>query len=328
MRRTTNWFVDLFGFQESCDYEEVQNSFRVKQRVNRLTGRIENVLELASSKKGEMQKMTNSGSAFDSWSVGRFRTPSLGELRGRNVHVFNETDEDAYNKATSKKDNVQFPSPSLPKTRLKLMIVTGDITKIHGNYENCGCVIQVASQFNCLEMIPEHGVTAYASDRTQGPACCLCTQPAIVYRNYLMDWSQLFEHDNSSLPLEGDTVTENKEYGQRADHQLDNADDLRAFLEEQIGSNEPLFWTQNGYMIANRDQLNQMQLWYSQQMMEKQQGKDGKRGNSLLDKAKSLLKIGIHEDIEVTHCGEFGQKKIEPSIPTRNARQCPKKKIR
>ena len=50
--------------------------------------------------------------------------------------------------------------------------------------------IQVASQFNNLEMVnweivPEDGITDYETDKTQGPACCLCTGPAVVYRNYL-----------------------------------------------------------------------------------------------------------------------------------------------
>jgi len=113
-------------------------------------------------------------------------------------------------------------------------------------------------------------------------------------------------------------IEENKKkellYGQRVDHQLDNTDDLRLFLKEQIDSNNkmPLFKIQNGYTIANRDQLEPIQQWYNSQLQQ-QQEKDGSKieNNSLLDKAKSLLKIGIHEDIEVTHCGGFGKKKIK-----------------
>ena len=49
--------------------------------------------------------------------------------------------------------------------------------------------VEVASQFNCLEMVgpgtrPEDGVTIYAKDATQGPACALACPAATVFRNY------------------------------------------------------------------------------------------------------------------------------------------------
>ena len=45
----------------------------------------------------------------------------------------------------------------------------------------------MASQFNLLEMTgpeitPEDGVTRYAHDRTQGPACAIAAGAATVYR--------------------------------------------------------------------------------------------------------------------------------------------------
>ncbi len=50
-------------------------------------------------------------------------------------------------------------------------------------------VFQVASQFNCLEMVgpkvrPEDGISRYAADATQGPACALACPAATVFRNY------------------------------------------------------------------------------------------------------------------------------------------------
>jgi hypothetical protein len=52
-----------------------------------------------------------------------------------------------------------------------------------------GALFQVASQFNLLEMVspeitPEHGVTRYQHDRTQGPACAIAAGAATIYRNY------------------------------------------------------------------------------------------------------------------------------------------------
>ena len=50
-------------------------------------------------------------------------------------------------------------------------------------------VVQVASQFNCLEFMgpdvtPEDGITGYFRDRTQGPACSIACGAATAFRNY------------------------------------------------------------------------------------------------------------------------------------------------
>eukprot|EP01045_Picozoa_sp_COSAG04_P042458 COSAG04_NODE_13423_length_606_cov_210.532544_1_plen_48_part_10 len=48
-------------------------------------------------------------------------------------------------------------------------------------------MFQVASQFNCLEMVspgdqPEAGITRYALDHTQGPVCAMACPAGTVYR--------------------------------------------------------------------------------------------------------------------------------------------------
>jgi hypothetical protein len=55
--------------------------------------------------------------------------------------------------------------------------------------------IQVASQFNCLEMVnpsvtPEDGITIYQNDKTQGPMCAMCCPAGLAYRNYLYNEGQ------------------------------------------------------------------------------------------------------------------------------------------
>ena len=60
--------------------------------------------------------------------------------------------------------------------RLTLGVAEGDVRRMHIEPENAGAVFQVASQFNLLEMVgpevtPEDGVSGYAHDHTQGPAC-------------------------------------------------------------------------------------------------------------------------------------------------------------
>lgn len=70
-----------------------------------------------------------------------------------------------------------------------LDIVHSDVASLHADPTNAGAVFMVASQFNCLEFshfsqTPEQGVTIYANDRTQGPACSLCCGAGTVIRNY------------------------------------------------------------------------------------------------------------------------------------------------
>ena len=50
--------------------------------------------------------------------------------------------------------------------------ISGDVRSLHKDPANDGAVFQVASQFNCLEMVgpgttPDAGVTIYAKDATQ-----------------------------------------------------------------------------------------------------------------------------------------------------------------
>jgi hypothetical protein len=70
--------------------------------------------------------------------------------------------------------------------------IIGDVRALHRAPENNGSVFQVASQFNCLEMVgpgvhPRRGITIYANDPTQGPACALSCPAATVFRNYFVN---------------------------------------------------------------------------------------------------------------------------------------------
>jgi hypothetical protein len=71
----------------------------------------------------------------------------------------------------------------------RVEVVRGDVRQLHCQPEFNRALFQVASQFNLLEMTgpdvtPEHGVTRYAFDRTQGPACAIAAGAATIYRNY------------------------------------------------------------------------------------------------------------------------------------------------
>jgi hypothetical protein len=73
--------------------------------------------------------------------------------------------------------------------RLRLSNVSGDVRVLHRDPANRRSLFQVASQFNLLEMTsfsvtPEDGVTRYAYDPTQGPACAIAAGAGTIYRNY------------------------------------------------------------------------------------------------------------------------------------------------
>src|SRR6478609_7961183 len=75
--------------------------------------------------------------------------------------------------------------------RLKVSVLRGDVRKMHQAPEYASALFQAASQFNLLEMTsydvaPEHGVTRYQHDHTQGPACAIAAGAATIYRNYFV----------------------------------------------------------------------------------------------------------------------------------------------
>ncbi|MCU1696095.1 MAG: hypothetical protein JWR34_2158 [Mycobacterium sp.] len=97
------------------------------------------------------------------YGIGSLTVPTLAELRSR----------------------IEVPAGG----RSKVRCVTGDARAMHAEPELEGALFQVASQFNLLEMpgpsvTPEHGVTSYAGDPTQGPACAMAAGAATIYRNY------------------------------------------------------------------------------------------------------------------------------------------------
>jgi len=166
------------------------------------------------------------------------------------------------------KSGVELPG------RLKVSVVRGDIRKMHQSPENARALFQVASQFNLLEMTsyqvtPEHGVTGYQHDHTQGPACAIAAGAATIYRNYF-------------APLGG-------RQGQTKDRQFDGLADLGNALSNALGRPVNALWKmQNGYALCTSTGLDAIT------------GHLGKLDSEGLDQLRSKLCIGIHRDIEVT----------------------------
>ncbi|WP_434661510.1 hypothetical protein P5W99_00865 [Paraburkholderia sp. A3BS-1L] len=152
-------------------------------------------------------------------------------------------------------------------TRLALRTVSADAYDLHTWPEAHGALIQVASQFNLLEMpgydtTPEHGITAYEHDHTQGPACARACAPATVFRNYL-------------VPVDGHR-------GQTATRQINTLRDL----DRAIGI--PGIRMQNGYALLDAETVRAI----GQHI----QGLD----EAGRDELRRQLRIGLHSDTEVT----------------------------
>ena len=155
---------------------------------------------------------------------------------------------------------------------------------MHRSPENAGALFQVASQFNLLEMVspdvtPEHGVTRYQSDPTQGPACAIAAGAATIYRNYF-------------APFGGSE-------GQTARRQLDGLADLGDALSSAtklpVGD---LWMMQNGYALGTQTGLDAI----AQHL--------GTLTTDQIDVLRGKLRIGIHHDVEVTEAAGLDRPRV------------------
>jgi len=161
-----------------------------------------------------------------------------------------------------------------PSGRTTVRVVTGDVRRLHRLPEYTGALFQVASQFNLLEMIspevtPEHGVTRYQYDGTQGPACAIAAGAATIYRNYF-------------APV-GDSV------GQTSERQLDGLADLGAALGKALGKSVDALWTmRNGYALCTHAGLDAIARYLASLTPAQ------------TDMLRGVLRIGVHRNVEVT----------------------------
>ena len=202
---TDSWFKSLFGFTENTGYDK-NPSLEVHNYVTKNVSE-DNIISLHS-------KLTNR-----TFQVGKFSILSLDDLRKKTR---------CYIKTSTK------------SRALVHHIHVRDIFDEH--YKNPGSLFQVASQFNVLEMrspknIPELGITDYAIDDTQGPACSLACSAATLYRNYFITVRDI---DN------------NIHIGQSQHNQINNLDDVQKVL------NNEFFWMKNGYVFSNKNDLTKL----------------------------------------------------------------------
>ena len=185
-----------------------------------------------------------------SYRTGDFELVSLNDLRKR----------------------AKASAPALGK--LGVSVVRGDVRRLHGATAYAGALFQVASQFNALEMTgprvtPEDGVTGYAHDHTQGPACAIAAGAATIYRNYF-------------VPVGSGA-------GQTAKRQLDGLAPIGDALGKATGQAVDALWRmQNGYALCSRAGLAAISDHLASLDAD------------AIDALRGLLEIGLQWDAEVT----------------------------
>jgi hypothetical protein len=190
-----------------------------------------------------------------SWSIGSLELVSLQTLRER------------------ARSHAEAPG------QLRVRVLEGDARALHQQPALRGALFQVASQFNLLEMTfphvtPEHGVTGYQDDRTQGPACAIAAGAATLYRNY-------------RVPVDGGE-------GQTAERQLDGLADLGVALSQALALPVSALWTmRNGYALCSDSGLQAITTHLA--------GLSPGRRDAL----RARLRIGVHSDVEVTDSDTF-----------------------
>ena len=240
MSRLSSWFEELFGFAEPKfhRHREIQNSFEIVESRD-----FGGELVLRSKVNGRQ------------FHIGNFATPRLDVLRTQGRDILS---------AIGDRD-------SESRVKIKHQAIT-DVLRMHST--NPGALFQAASQFNCLEMaqpeaVPEHGVTIYGSDPTQGPACAIACAAGTVYRNY---FAPVASRDGAL------------QVGQTRDLQINNLSDI----EEAIGNEQHKYWQiHNGYCFSERKKLRNLHELLTSGAVD-------------LNALRDALRIGLHVDVGVT----------------------------
>ena len=240
----SDWFTQLFGFSEEAAkgtdaaYERVQNNFGA-------------YLVHGTQDEWVLTSKVN-GAEFP---VGSFNCPTLAELRHAGMQVLQRRSD--------------------PRAHVDVVhrAIQGAL-ELHATHP--GAVFQMASQLNCLEfpgqdLTPEHGVTMYAQDRTQGPDCALACAAGAVWRTYM-------------VPREG-----SDRFGQQRDTQINTLSDL----EEMMDNDTLRYWTvSNGYITAARGAPGLKAMRDAMALVDH-------------SKLRDVIRVGVQENVGVTFSGRW-----------------------
>ena len=154
--------------------------------------------------------------------------------------------------------------------KISISELVGDVRTLHQDVANKDAVFQVASQFNCLEMVsplvtPEAGVGIYQNDKTQGPVCSICAGAGTIFRNY-------FANVNGSI-------------GQTQNNQIDCLSEIGLHFSN---GRRKLWKMQNGYCFPTLAGLTEIE--------ERLSNCD----EATLDEIRAKIKVGIQSNTQVT----------------------------
>ena len=243
-QRYPPWFEETFGFREGSSYAKNRAHFTMRGGA-----------------------LHCDDSPWEDMHVGEFGTPSLGELRAMPAA------EAGAGVGVDGAAGLRFRHHT-----------NGNARTMHEDPANAGAVFMAASQFNCLEMVgpgvsPRHGVTGYATDMTQGPACALACPAATVFRNYLCE-------PGATSGGGGDAVGPGQGGGEV---QIDCLRDVAALLG---GASRGYWAMSNGYALPLQDKAGGS----IEKLGAKLRADDGE----LAAASEAVLRVGVHWDTQVS----------------------------
>ncbi len=295
-----DFFQNGFGFPESSCYTDTQNQLLQYASFEFIPpNTMASTTTCATSNKAEdiapypREKCTfhlpNDGRTL---SAGTFSFPSVAELR---AHV------SSLNAMMSSK-----PSKSSTTTVTNILRDARALHSAHRHRDetsSTAIIIQAASQFNLLEFpspssVPEMGISGYAHDRTQGPACAMAAAGGTAYRNYLVD-VQSFQNPR-------DAGRGQTRRGQTMHRQLNGLADVESWIASNVpgydGGKTP--WrVRNGYVESSSRDLGPISDFLrgtprpQQDTLKQQQ----------IDHLTSLLRIGVQRECTVTDIPTFDE---------------------
>ena len=251
------WFEKLFGFEEFGAHVDIPSS------ENYTRNQYNFHVEVDQQDEGNMYVVSHINRKR--YCVGSFDCLTLQQLRRVVLTPLLQ----------------QSSAPSRGESPASCVhISVDDILEMH--VDNPGATFQTASQLNCLEfsspsMVPEHGLTCYMHDNTQGPACSLACAAATVYRNYF-------------TPVRGQGSPTCRK-GQTADMQLNNLKDLELLLDNERNR----YWSvRNGYVFSDEDSLSRLN-----RTLDERGAAAGR------DELMECIMVGVQANAEVTFASRF-----------------------
>lgn len=250
--------------------------------------------------------------------IGHFFTPTLQDMINKVETLYTHIIPKLHTLASKHTPSVTTANFSLSSDSLNNNNPLGvhfehfpinDILSLHA--KKPGATIQAASQFNCLEFVsanvtPEEGITGYAYDYTQGPACALACAAGTLYRNYMVNIREhtntdnvLYHHqintittknppkknDNTAI-IPRDTVSSlihvPPQIGQNRHYQIHTLDTFETLLQNK---DKQYFYVKNGYLQSTKEDLQRLNQYLATV--------------DDMDTLRKSIKVGVHSNVGV-----------------------------